>query len=196
MPPPGCRPWPTWPSSAPSTPPSCCCTPTSPSPASAARWAGPTRAASPAASRPTTASAPPPTASASPPAPKDLQRRGPGRSSAEHAALDLAAVVLERVVQVHGGGLGGRLGIAVPDGAVDRLVLADGGGGVAAEPAQADDAGPALQHAGLADGGDEEEVVRGGGDAEVEGVVALVEFRVVAAGVAVAAGLHGVFDHP
>src|SRR6478672_5973515 len=116
--------------------------------------------------------------------------RRPGGASAEYAALDFAAVVLERVVQVHGGGLGGCFGFPVPDSAVDRLVFADGGAGVAAQPAQADDAGPALQHTGLADGGDEEEVVRGGGDAEVEVVVALVEFRVVAAGVAVAAGLH------
>src|SRR5437667_6187688 len=118
------------------------------------------------------------------------------RASAEYAALDFAAVVLERVVQVHGGGLGGCFGLPVPDGAVDRLVFADGGVGVPAQPAQADDAGPALQHAGLANGGDEEEVVRGGGDAEVEGVIALVELRVVAAGVTVAAGLHRGFDHP
>src|SRR5438874_6188084 len=41
------------------------------------------------------------------------------RASAEYAALDFAAVVLERVVQVHGGGLGGCFGLPVPDGAVD-----------------------------------------------------------------------------
>src|ERR1044072_988786 len=81
--------------------------------------------------------------------------RRPGGASAEHAALDLAAVVLEGVIQVHGGGLGGCFGIPVPDGTIDRLVFADGGAGVAAQPPQADDAGPALPHAGLADGGDE-----------------------------------------
>ena len=64
---------------------------------------------------------------------------------------------------------------------VDRLVFADGGVGVAADSAQADVAGLALQHAGLADGGDEEEVVRGSGDAGVEGVITLVEFRVIVA---------------
>jgi hypothetical protein len=36
----GLPPWPTWASSAPSTPPSCSCTPTSRSPASGARSAG------------------------------------------------------------------------------------------------------------------------------------------------------------
>jgi hypothetical protein len=57
------------PSSAPSTPPFCSCTPTNRSPASAARSDGQIRATSPAASRPITGSAPPPTASASPPEP-------------------------------------------------------------------------------------------------------------------------------
>ena len=51
-PPPGCRRWPTWASSAPSTPSSCSCTPTRRSPASGARSAGPTRAASPALQSP------------------------------------------------------------------------------------------------------------------------------------------------
>jgi predicted TIM-barrel fold metal-dependent hydrolase len=49
---------------------------------------------------------------------------------------------------VHGGGLGGCFRLAVPDRPVDRVVLVDGGVGVAAHPAQADDAG--LAAAGLA----------------------------------------------
>jgi hypothetical protein len=44
---------------------------------------------------------------------------------------------------------------------------------------QADDAGLALKLPGSADGRDEEDVVRGSGDAEMERVVALVELRVV-----------------
>jgi hypothetical protein len=74
-------------------------------------------------------------------------------------------------------------------------MLGDGCLGVAAHPVHADDAGLALQHAGFANRGDEEEVVRGGGDAEVEVVVALVELGVVAADVTVAAGLDRGLDH-
>jgi len=58
------------PSSVPITPPSYSCIPTDCLPASGARPAGPTRARSPAASRPATASAPPLTVSASPAEPR------------------------------------------------------------------------------------------------------------------------------
>jgi hypothetical protein len=95
---------------------------------------------------------------------------------------------------MHGDGVCGRIGIPVPDRPVDRFVLIDGGVGVAAHPAQADDAGLALQHARFANRGDEEEIVRGDGDAKVEGVIALVKLRVVTAGEAVAAGLDRGFD--
>src|SRR6185312_9112082 len=44
--------------------------------------------------------------------------------------------------------------------------------------------------------GYEEDVVRGGGDAEMERVVALVELGVVAVDVSTTAGLHGAFDFP
>src|SRR3954451_5317728 len=91
---------------------------------------------------------------------------------AEDAALDLAAVVLEGVVQVHGGGLGGRVRVAVADRPVDRGVFLDGFRRVAADGAvQADGARLVLQAAGLAHGDDEELVVGGRGDAEVEVVV-------------------------
>ncbi|BBJ37821.1 hypothetical protein SSPO_005390 [Streptomyces antimycoticus] len=44
------------------------------------------------------------------------RRGGTGfRGSAEYSALDLAAVVIERVVQVNHGGLGRRLRVALPD---------------------------------------------------------------------------------
>src|SRR6185312_10695738 len=98
------------------------------------------------------------------------------RASAEDAALDLAPVILERVVQMHSGRLGGGLRVAAPDRLVDRGVFLDRAVGVAAGGAvQSDGAGLALQAAGLAYRGDEERVVRGGGDAEVEVVVAAVE---------------------
>ena len=57
------------------------------------------------------------------------------RLFAEDAPLDLAAVVLQGVVQVHGGGVRGRFRLAVADRAVDRLVLLDGGVGMAAHAA-------------------------------------------------------------
>src|SRR5581483_2716517 len=54
------------------------------------------------------------------------------RVSAEDAALDLATVVLERVVQMDRGRLGGGLRVAVPDRPVDGGVLLDRAFGVAA----------------------------------------------------------------
>jgi len=56
---------------------------------------------------------------------------------------------------------------------------------------QTDDACPALKRAGFANGGDEEGVVRGACDAEMERVIAGVELLVVAADVTVAAGQRG-----
>ena len=58
---------------------------------------------------------------------------------AEDAAPDLAPVVLERVIQVHGRGVRRGVRVAVTDGPVDGGVFLDGFGGVAAKRAvQAD----------------------------------------------------------
>src|SRR6185437_14123606 len=117
------------------------------------------------------------------------------RASAEDTALNLAPVVLERVVQVDSGRFGGGLRVAAPDRLVDRGVFLDRAVGVAAGGAvQSDGAGLALQAAGLAYRGDEERVVRGGGDAEVEVVVAAVEQRDLSGQVAFAALLGGRLD--
>src|SRR5581483_6178797 len=66
--------------------------------------------------------------------------------------------------------------VAVADRLVDRGVLLDGLRGVSADGAvQPDRAGLALQAAGLTYRRDEERIVRGGRDAEMEVVVAAVE---------------------
>jgi uncharacterized protein (UPF0303 family) len=78
---------------------------------------------------------------------------------AEDAALDFAAVVLERAVEVRRGGERGRVRVAVPDREVDRLVFGYGRPGPAADAVDPDDARLALQHPRLADGGDQEEAV-------------------------------------
>ena len=49
-----------------------------------------------------------------------------GGFHAEDAALNLATIVLEGVVQMHHGGVGGRIGLAIADRAVDRVVFLDG----------------------------------------------------------------------
>src|ERR1700722_12384875 len=68
--------------------------------------------------------------------PRDARCPSPSRphpfGSSEYAALDLATVVLKGVVQVYRGCLGGCLRLSIPDGAVDRLMLLDRGGGVTA----------------------------------------------------------------
>src|SRR5947209_9179959 len=117
------------------------------------------------------------------------------RASAEDAALNLATVVLERVVQMDRGRLGRGLRVAVPDRLIDGGVLLDRAVGVAAGGAvQPYRAGLALQAAGLAHRGDEERVVRGRGDAEVELVVAAVEQGHLSGQMALPALLRGQFD--
>src|SRR4051794_36329339 len=72
------------------------------------------------------------------------------RAFAEDATLDLAAVVLERVVEVQDGGVGRRVRQAVADRAIDRVMFFDGLGGVSSYPADADQAGLPLQPSCLA----------------------------------------------
>ena len=82
-----------------------------------------------------------------------------GGFHAEDAALDLATVVLECVVQMDHGGVGGGIRLAIADRAVDRVVFLDRFGGVSADSADADDAGLPLQPTRFTYGGDEEGVV-------------------------------------
>src|SRR3954451_22780475 len=70
--------------------------------------------------------------------PPARRRHGSWHVLAEDPALDLATVVLERVVQVHHGRVGRRVRLAVPDGAVDGVVLLDRLGGVPTHAADAD----------------------------------------------------------
>ena len=115
--------------------------------------------------------------------------------SAEDAALDLAPVVLQRVVEVDGGGFGCRVRVSAPNRLVDRGVFLDRLFGMAADGAvQSDRAGLVLQAAGLPHRCDQERVVRCGGDAEVELVVAPVEQVGLAGQVALAAGFGGGLD--
>jgi Uncharacterized protein conserved in bacteria (DUF2252) len=88
-------------------------------------------------------------------------------------------------------GLDGSIRLPGLDGTVNGLVLLDRLGRVTADAPDSDDARLALQPTRLSNCRDKEEVVRGGSHTEVEVVVARLAFRVVAAKVAVPAGLHG-----
>jgi Uncharacterized protein conserved in bacteria (DUF2252) len=91
--------------------------------------------------------------------------------------------------------LDGSIRLPGLDGPVNGLVLLDRLGRVTADAPDSDDARLALQPKRLSNcrdkEEDKEEVVRGGSHTEVEVVVARLAFRVVAAKVAVPAGLHG-----
>lgn len=96
--------------------------------------------------------------------------------STENAALDLLAVVGQGVVQVCGGGLGSGFRVGVADGLVDGVVFLDRFRRMATDRAvQPDRAGLVLEPADVPDRRDEQRVVGGRGDAEVELVVAPVE---------------------
>src|SRR6185503_14499848 len=114
---------------------------------------------------------------------RDLRHRAAGPGSrqvlAEDPALDLAPVVLQRVVQVDEGGLRRSVRLTVTDGAVDGLVFLDGLGGVPANALDADDACLPLEPPGLAHCGDKKQVVRRRCHAEVKVVVTLLEAGVV-----------------
>ena len=91
-----------------------------------------------------------------PPAPRDRVdgrwRATPGsiRPSPEYPSLDLAPVILQRIVQVNAGRVCRGLGLSIPDGTEDGIVLFDRGARVAADAAQANDADLALQQTSLA----------------------------------------------
>ena len=72
------------------------------------------------------------------------------RPSPEYPSLDLEPVILQRIVQVNAGRVCRGLGLAIPDGTEDGIVLFDRGARVAADAAQANDADLALQQTSLA----------------------------------------------